>query len=124
MKTNNSILIVEDDNDVRETLAEILVYYGIVVHQACHGKDALETLSKIPIPALIILDAMMPVMDGPAFYAELRKEEKFGSVPVVLFSAVADKYNLEGLAGHLKKPADMDALLGHISKYCPMATAV
>lgn len=118
MKTNNNVLIVEDDIDVRSALAEILSYYGIVVHQASHGQEALDTLPIIPLPALIILDAMMPVMDGPEFYSELKKDKKFGNVPVILFSAVADKIKLDGLAGHLKKPADMETLLAHVSKYC------
>jgi len=118
MKTNNTILIVEDDNDVRETLADLLAYYGVEVHQATHGLEALETLRKIPTPSLIILDAMMPVMDGPTFYAEFRKAQEYADVPVVLFSAVADKFQLEGLAGHLKKPADMEALLEFVNRHC------
>ena len=124
MKTINNILIVEDDNDVRTTLAEILGYYGLNVHQASNGKEALEILTIIPLPALIILDAMMPIMDGPAFYKELRMTDGFQDVPVILFSAVAEKFQMDGLAGHLKKPADIDDLIEHVSKYCQIEPAV
>jgi CheY-like chemotaxis protein len=118
MNKENLILIIEDDNDVRESLAEVLRSCGHNVHEACHGQHALDELMRISVPALVILDAMMPVMDGPAFYAEFRKSEKFCHVPVVLFSAVTSKITLEGLAGRLQKPADIEDILSLVSKFC------
>lgn len=117
MKTN-LILVVEDDNDVRETLADILRSSGYQVHEASNGHEALASLLKIPPPSLVILDAMMPVMDGPTFYAEFRKIAKYVSVPVVLFSAVSDQIKIEGLAGRLKKPGTVEDILDLASKYC------
>ncbi len=115
MKT---ILIVEDNDDVRTTLAEIFSCMGHNVHAAIHGQDALNSLSNIPVPSLIFLDIMMPVMDGPSFYRELRKQKHFDHVPVVVFSAVEDKYRLDGVAGHLRKPASLDDLMVYVTKYC------
>lgn len=114
----NSILIIEDDKDVRETLADIVSSCGHDVHEAGHGQEALDRLQLIPLPSLIFLDAMMPVMDGPTFFAEFRKNEKHHSVPVILFSAVTDKINIDGLAGKLKKPANVDEILDLVTKYC------
>lgn len=123
MSTNNTVLIIEDDRDVRSALLEVLSFYGVDVKEASNGHEGLQLLETIPVPRLIILDAMMPVMDGPTFYKKFRAIEKFNGVPVILFSAVAEKFSLEGLAGHLKKPADMEELIGYVSKYCEVAQA-
>ena len=119
MKTNNGILIVEDDNDVRVAIADILKFRGATVYEATNGLEALNLLPEIPLPDLVILDAMMPEMDGPAFFAEFRKREEYRNVPVVLFSAVVDSIHIEGLAGRLKKPADMREILELVEKFCP-----
>lgn len=115
MKT---IMIIEDNDDVRTTLAEIFSCLGHNVHEAIHGQDALNSLNTIPVPSLIFLDMMMPIMDGPTFYREFRKQKHFDNVPVVVFSAVEDRFKLEGVAGHLKKPANLEDLMVYVSKYC------
>lgn len=123
MKTNNSILIIEDDLDVRTALVDVIGFYGVDIHEASNGKEALELLETIPQPRLIILDAMMPVMDGPEFFIEFRRKESNRKVPVVLFSAVAENISLEGLAGVLRKPADINDLLEYVHKYCEVSLA-
>lgn len=114
---------MEDDFDVRSALADVLSFYGVDIHQASNGKEALDLLQTIPAPRLIILDAMMPVMDGPEFFIEFRKKDANREVPVVLFSAVVDNIRLEGLAGVLRKPADMKDLLEFVHKYCEVSLA-
>ncbi len=113
-----SILIVEDNDDVRSSLVEVLTMLGHHVHDAVNGKEALELLGRIPHPSLIFLDLMMPVMDGPTFYRELLSQKHLANIPVVVFSANADLVKLEGAAGHLKKPAELDDILVFIERYC------
>ena len=68
----NTLLIVEDDPDIRACLEEIMVSEGFEVLTAAHGREALQALqSAQTLPALILLDLTMPVMDGPQFLAEL-----------------------------------------------------
>lgn len=114
----NFILLIEDDSDVREALAEILLTCGYSVVEASHGQEALEKLSSLPVPSLVFLDAMMPVMDGPTFFAEFRKNENYRNVPVVLFSAVGHKITLDGLAGRINKPGNVDEILDLVTKFC------
>ena len=117
MKTN-PILVIDDDEDIRTTLADILSSLGHEVHQAENGKIALELLETTGVPALIFLDRMMPVMDGTEFYSVLKSMNGFESVPVVMFSANLEIVQLDGLAGHIKKPAGLDVILSYVEKYC------
>ncbi|MES2526423.1 MAG: response regulator [Bdellovibrionota bacterium] len=115
MKT---ILVIEDNDDVRSSLVEVLTMLGFKVDEAVNGKEALALLEKISPPGLIFLDLMMPVMDGPTFYREMRNQTKLSHVPVVIFSANADIVKIEGAVGHLKKPAELDDILVFVDRYC------
>ena len=113
-----SILIIEDNDDVRTSFVDVLTMFGHQVHDAINGKEALDLLGRIPAPSLIFLDLMMPVMDGPTFYRELLKQNHLAHIPVVVFSANADMLKLEGAVGHLKKPAELDDILVFTERYC------
>ena len=89
------------------------------VHEAVNGKVALELLGRISPPALIFLDLMMPVMDGPTLYKELQNQKHLAHVPVVIFSANVDQVKIDGAAGHVKKPAELNDLLAYIDRFCP-----
>lgn len=113
-----TILVVEDDLPIRESLCELLTFEGYSVEAASHGLEALSKLKNIGKPRLILLDLMMPVMTGWEFLEQIRNDNAYSSVPVVILSAVGNT-SKEGLAnGFLKKPIEMDSLLAQIKKFC------
>ena len=87
---SGKILIVDDDRDIRETLVEALEYEGYDVISAVDGLDALERLgSEEQSPSLILLDLMMPRMNGMEFWKELTRVETWARIPIVVVSADA-----------------------------------
>ena len=114
---SNKILIVEDDSDFQDIYQLYLQGESFQVLTAMNGKEAMAVLEK-ETPDLIILDLIMPVMDGEEFYVWLRAQEKWRSIPVIVAS-VNEKIpsritELGGLAGSLKKPFEIDTLIGMI----------
>ncbi len=85
-----SILIVEDDDGVRDTLAAILRDEGYAVDTASNGEVALAEVAARPLPTLILLDLMMPHMDGMHFRARQLADPALRAVPVVVLSARPD----------------------------------
>lgn len=111
------ILIVEDDSDFQDIYQLYLQGESYQVLVANNGKEGLAFLEK-ETPDLIILDLIMPVMDGEEFYARLREQDKGRFIPVIIAS-VNDKMppritELGGVAGTLKKPFDIESLLEKI----------
>lgn len=85
--TSRSILVVDDDNDIRSTLCEYLEDEGYAVGAAANGQDALEFLREHPTTAVVLLDLMMPVMDGYQFRIEQKSDPAIASIPVVVMTA-------------------------------------
>ena len=85
-----SVMIVEDDDEIRELLAEMLADRGFLVTTARHGKDALELLRTKTHPNVVLLDLMMPVMDGWQMRAEMLADSKLADIPVIIVSGAAD----------------------------------
>ena len=110
IKPCNSIIIVEDDEPIRTILKEILVMDGYNVYTAENGKVGLEILHQIPGPCLILLDFMMPVMDGKEFMISKRQDDLIAPIPVILVSAFEDRSKDIGAQGFVKKPIDFDCL--------------
>jgi two-component system, chemotaxis family, chemotaxis protein CheY len=113
--THASLLVVDDDADLRETLQEVLGDAGFEVHAARHGEHALQLLAELPtLPALVLLDMMMPVLDGRGFLARVRAEPALAGLRVVIFSASVDVASTArelGAAGYLRKPVSVEGLL-------------
>lgn len=113
-----SVLVVEDDDDIREVLADTLADHGYRVYQARHGLDALEHMREYGVPNIILLDLMMPVMNGFDFLAEKAKEPAFASVPVVVITAGRQDGPIDGVRVTLPKPIrDMRAMLRAIEQH-------
>ena len=113
------ILVVEDDHDVREALTDILEDAGYPVLAARHGREALDLLDHA-LPRLIILDLMMPVMNGYDFRRQQLETPRIADIPVVLLSAdeaVAKRSRELEAQGWLSKPVDFDRLLDVVSRY-------
>lgn len=107
------LLVVDDDPDVCDTMQVILESYGYHVDIAEHGMDALHKLRSGEPPSVILLDMMMPDMDGLQFRQEQLRDPRLAKIPVVLVSAsgeVATKAAALGVTG-LTKPIDLDLLL-------------
>lgn len=115
---NKTILVVDDDIDLRETLGEVLVDEGYRVELAGNGLEALESLRGGLSPSLILLDLMMPVMDGWQFRAEQRRDEALAEIPVVIVSASGNWHEQEERleAECVRKPIDFDRLLALIQR--------
>jgi CheY-like chemotaxis protein len=115
------ILIVEDDHDVAHLLAEVLEVEGYRTAIAANGCEALDQLQKDSHPDLILLDMMMPVMDGWKFREEQRKLPAFASIPVLTVTADGDargKAAAIQAAGHVSKPVEIDSLLDEVERVC------
>lgn len=113
------ILIVEDDADLREMMAQLLILEGYRAEAVANGRDALEYLRRGDRPDLILLDLMMPVMDGWEFRRRQREDPALAGVPVVVLSAL-DHTRAADLGGtaFLKKPLDFDRLLELVRQHC------
>jgi CheY-like chemotaxis protein len=108
------LLIVDDDSDIREMMALCLERVGYQVEGVSSGQQALRRLAEAPIPALVLLDLMMPSMSGQQLWQALRALPGLKDVVVVAVSgdhAVREKAEAMGLRGHLKKPFALHDLL-------------
>jgi len=115
-----SILVVDDDQPLREALRETLELEGYSVVDMGSAVEALEYLRKHPRPRLILLDWNMQPMDAPAFMNELEKEPHLGSIPVVLVTADAradKKFSMGRFVDLLMKPVNLEALFSIIGRY-------
>ena len=115
------ILIVEDDHDVAQSVAEVLESSGYGTGIAANGREALDYLKTNTHPDLILLDMMMPVMDGWQFREEQRKSPAFDSIPVVIVTADGNargKAEAIQAAGLVSKPVTIDGLLNEVERIC------
>ncbi|KYF73775.1 response regulator [Sorangium cellulosum] len=115
------ILVVEDDLDIRSILSQLLVFEGYDVEEAADGAEALALLRRDKPPALILLDLMMPVMDGWQLRAELQRDPALSSIPVVIVSAdvrAEQEASRLRVAGLLKKPLQIEPLLDLVHRIC------
>lgn len=110
------VLVVDDDPDILDAICEILSAEGYRVERARHGMEALERVGT-ERPSVILLDLMMPVMDGLAFAQALRARRTDARIPIVVISADGNpqKAAAVGAAGYLAKPFDIDALLAQVA---------
>ncbi|HEX7127362.1 MAG TPA: response regulator [Thermodesulfobacteriota bacterium] len=115
-----SVLVVEDDPDIQQTLAFALQMAGYTVTLAGDGAEAMRHM-RSALPCLVLLDLVMPVMDGWQFRAAQQQDPTLAAVPVVVLSAdgrVRQKATTLGVAGYLEKPIDLDALLAAVRRHC------
>lgn len=117
---NKKILIIEDDKDILETLQELLESQGYLIALAENGLDALKVLrDSLQLPDLILLDYMMPEMDGASFRVEQIKDRRISEIPVLLMTADAHpdlKRAQIGARDFVKKPLDIDKFLASVEK--------
>jgi two-component system chemotaxis response regulator CheY len=117
MKT---ILLVEDDPDIREVTAEILRESGYEVREAEDGEDALDQLHHMDeVPCLVLLDLSMPVMTGQELLQQLKKSDRFASLPVVVVSGAGWTHaDVPDANEFINKPPSVAALLKVVKEFC------
>jgi CheY-like chemotaxis protein len=117
--THCPVLIVEDDDDLREMMAQLLSLEGYQAAAVTNGQEALEYLRQGTAPDLILLDMMMPVMDGWEFRRRQKSDPSMAEVPVIVLSAL-DQGRITDISAEaiLKKPLDFDRLLELVRTYC------
>jgi CheY-like chemotaxis protein len=113
-----TVLIVDDDESALASLGGLLELEGYAFETARDGKEALEKLSAIAPPGLILLDLRMPVMDGWQFLTERARDATARQTPVVLLSGLPYIPNAPGVAGFLSKPIDPARLLACVRRFC------
>lgn len=116
------VLVVDDDESIRESLADLLGDEGYRVQTATNGAEALSLL-RPPAqlrPCVILLDLMMPIMNGQEFYAEQQSDPSLATIPIVVISA--DKnlaLKVSGINGEfLPKPVRLETVLGVLGRHC------
>src|SRR5437899_6853400 len=113
------ILVVEDDPDVRDALVHLLETEGYTVGAAGDGSEALACLRGASPPSLVLLDLMMPVMDGFEFRVQQLQDPRIAAIPVIVFSSggdLTDKVARLHVDACLTKPLDLGTLLGLIAE--------
>jgi CheY-like chemotaxis protein len=115
-----SLLIVDDDADGREALERLLRFAGYVVSSCANGGEALQRLRTAEkLPDVILLDVMMPVMDGSAFRKEQKKDRALAAIPVVVVSAQGDLQSTFDADAYLDKPLEFRSLVETIDRMVP-----
>ncbi|HEX8113120.1 MAG TPA: response regulator [Kofleriaceae bacterium] len=120
MNHDGTVLVVEDDLDIREVMRMVLEASGYQVLEAGDGAEALE-VARAHRPRIILLDLMMPGMDGFQFRESQLQDPAIASIPVVIVSgggAVPQKAAELGAAGYLVKPTDVQRLLAVMGDLC------
>jgi CheY-like chemotaxis protein len=111
------ILVVDDDLDILEAMRFLLEGAGFVVLTATDGEIALHLLRHGAAPCLILLDLMMPIMNGWRFLTEVRHDPLLAAIPIVVLSGCVfrgEEVMSLGVAGYLKKPVDVATLISMV----------
>lgn len=119
MSSEQYILLVEDDLDISEAIQSILEEEKYKIKCVFNGKEALEFLSEAKTaPSLILLDIMMPIMNGYEFRAAQLKEPRIATIPTIILSAAGKTIENEELNFNecLKKPLDLETLIDAVKR--------
>jgi CheY-like chemotaxis protein len=112
-----TIVLVEDDDGIRETMAALLEDEGFRVVQAANGEEGLAGIRAAGDPCLVLLDLWMPVMNGWQMLAAMRRDAALARVPVVVISAAGDLSPPDGAAAFLRKPIRLEVLLQNVDQF-------
>jgi CheY-like chemotaxis protein len=114
-----TVFVVEDDVDTRDMLKRFLELEGFHVEMAANGQQALDRLHAGVQPCVIVLDLMMPVMDGWQFRHRQVQDQALAAIPVIVVSAAGrNRITDVDADAYLTKPVDLDQLLDRVNQYC------
>jgi CheY-like chemotaxis protein len=112
------VLLVDDDEDLRDSIAELLRRRGYRVATADDGHAALAIIATTQLPCVVLLDLVMPGMDGWKFLALVQADPVMSSIPIVIASGHAATHAPTGIAGVLHKPFDLQELYEVVARHC------
>jgi CheY-like chemotaxis protein len=122
LNTDYRILVIDDDEDIREALRDVLVEDGYRVDMAENGREALALMRRRGRPDLVLLDLMMPVMNGWEFLHEKSRDDDLNAVPVLVVSANPPAGVLEdNVRGVMRKPVQLEQLRTAVAEVCRVA---
>lgn len=107
------VLVVEDDEVIRESMREVFELAGFDVVTACNGREALDLVRRRR-PCAVVLDLFMPVMDGWQFLAEIERDRELRDLPVTVVSAAGDRVSGIGRRRFLRKPVTGASLIAAV----------
>jgi CheY-like chemotaxis protein len=113
--SERTVLVVEDDPEIRETLADALGDEGYRVVLASNGRDALAELPGIRGRFVVVLDLIMPIMNGRDFYEAMRRDPRFAQTPVVV--STSDPSRAPSGVPTLKKPVSLSTLMSTVGSF-------
>ncbi|MBS2032414.1 MAG: response regulator [Deltaproteobacteria bacterium] len=113
-----TVLIAEDDEAIRDGLSMSLEIEGYRVLIAADGREALELLPTIEAPCLLLLDLLMPVMNGWELLEAKNADPALAPIPVVVLSSADEKQRLPGVAAFVPKPYELDKVINAIRQFC------
>jgi CheY-like chemotaxis protein len=113
------VLVLEDNEAIRDAMRLAIEFQGHKAYMASNGLEGLDILENRPKPCLILLDLMMPVMNGWEFSERIGEKEHFSAIPVVVVTAYAERLGKVRASEVIKKPFDLQTLLRIIQQYCP-----
>jgi two-component system chemotaxis response regulator CheY len=117
--SRSTILVVEDDHDIRVAVRRLLEDEGYEVLTATNGRSALDLLEVLPeTPSLILLDLMLPIMDGWHFAEELRLRPRLAEIPIAVMSAYQHLPRPDGIVEFIPKPVNDTRLLRLVAAHC------
>ncbi|HEY2744873.1 MAG TPA: response regulator [Polyangia bacterium] len=117
MTRSKTVVVVEDEEEICETLRDVFEDEGYAVGVAYNGLDGLQLIRGLADkPCIVILDLLMPVMDGNEFYRELKADPKTGDIPVVI--TTSDPARAPAGVFIMRKPVKLDLLLDTVRKCC------
>jgi CheY-like chemotaxis protein len=117
---SRTVLVVDDDRDIRDALSDVLQDESYSVVCAADGEEGIARLRAQPAPAVVLLDWMMPRCDGACFLRHQRADPALAAIPVVLLTAdarILAHANETGVQARIAKPVALDELLAVIARY-------
>jgi DNA-binding response OmpR family regulator len=118
---NDIVIVLEDDADIRDSIVEVLLEDGFEARGFTNGAEALDYLRSGGVASMILLDVMMPIMDGVEFRREIEKDPALAAIPVVVLTAAGDAQRRAAamrVSAGLNKPVRIDALLSLVESHC------
>jgi CheY-like chemotaxis protein len=120
---NNTVLVIEDNEQNLYLVRFLLEQHGFIVHEARDGMEGIALASKL-LPDLILLDIQLPMLDGYAVAAQLRLDPALRNTPIIAVTSYAmmgdrEKVMAAGATGYIEKPIDPGTFVGQICKFLP-----
>jgi CheY-like chemotaxis protein len=112
-----SVLVIEDDDVIRESMRELLELEGFEVVAVANGREALDVVRRGPRPCAVLLDLFMPVMDGWQFLAEIERDRELSDLPITVVSAAGHVSGI-GRRRILRKPVGFQRLVAAVRASC------